>query len=318
MKRTYCNLILRILSSTLLIFITGSNSFSQLTGYVLDSDSKKPIPYANIWIGNLNVGTTSDTKGFFSFSEDLSGKTLIISALGYSSDSLIIQSSQINVYLKPRRYIIPEVAVSSPRGQNKQVITSFKRSKIDNFYGTGSPTIYARRIKLDDIQTTTPFIETIKIITYSKIDCIINLRILSVSETGEPGEDLLEQNRIVPVKEGLRRVTTITFTGLQKVMIPSEGVFIAFEFLIVPENIYIYKTLNNLDNNTKLRNYPGNDKSKAKIKTYMPLLGAIESEKADNAWTFHGGKWHQDFTDRMDLTFTSKYRTIAMEVIVSN
>lgn len=293
-------------------------AFSQITGIITASDTKLPIPYANIWVDNLNIGTTSDLKGAFSFQENLIGKTLLISAIGYYSDSCTIESGHSTILLKPREYLIPEVAVQTYKGQNKRIIESFKKSKIDNFYCPGSPNIFARHIILSDSQQLAHFVESIKIITISKIKSKINLRIFSVTETGEPGEDLLEQNLIITVKEGLRIITEIPLSSYEKIIIPSEGIFIAFEFLILPENVYIPKYLNREPDNKKIRNYPGNDTSKAEIRTYMPMLGAIESEESENAWTFHSGKWHQDFSVGVDLTFTSKHRTIAMEVIVSN
>ena len=227
-------------------------------------------------------------------------------------------SANIDIYLKPRAYVIPEVGVQNYKGQSKQTITTFKKSKVDNFAGAELPTIFARLVTLDEDQRLTPFIESIKICTYSMIDCKINLRIFTVADNGEPGEDLLGQNMIIKIKPGLRLITKISLADVEKIRIPTEGLYIAFEYLIVPENEYIYKYYTEGPENEKIRNYPGNDKSKAKHRHHMPWLGGIESESEDTSWTFRGGKWHQYFMSEMGSTLTAKYKTIAMEVRVSN
>lgn len=60
---------------------------AQIRGVVKDSLTGQPIPYANIWVENENVATTSEEDGTFSIvvTKD---KNLIFSALGYEKKKL--------------------------------------------------------------------------------------------------------------------------------------------------------------------------------------------------------------------------------------
>lgn len=79
----------------IILFLLLSNStFSQIKGIVIDSISKKPILYVNIWVENENIGTTSNVKGEFELSEIETNKFIVFSAIGFktkkiASDSII-------------------------------------------------------------------------------------------------------------------------------------------------------------------------------------------------------------------------------------
>jgi hypothetical protein len=74
----------------IIILFLFSSIFSnaQITGKVIDSISKKPIPYVNIWIENEPYGTTSEEDGFFKFSKDFTSKTIVFSAIGYETKKI--------------------------------------------------------------------------------------------------------------------------------------------------------------------------------------------------------------------------------------
>ena len=74
----------------LLLFFFPTIILAQTSGIVVDKKSGKPIAYANIWVENQNIGTTSDEKGQFSFKESLIGKKLIVTAIGYESQQTTI------------------------------------------------------------------------------------------------------------------------------------------------------------------------------------------------------------------------------------
>ena len=81
---------LRLISVAVFLLVFNISPFAQTTGYVFGSSMKTPVAYANIWVEDSNIGTTSDLKGAFSFPENLIGKTLLVSAIGYYSESLVI------------------------------------------------------------------------------------------------------------------------------------------------------------------------------------------------------------------------------------
>ena len=62
-----------------------------VTGRVYDKRSNETIPYANIYIPHLNIGTASDNEGFFSLS-NIESKicTLLVSYIGYETHKQVV------------------------------------------------------------------------------------------------------------------------------------------------------------------------------------------------------------------------------------
>ncbi|NCA77908.1 MAG: carboxypeptidase-like regulatory domain-containing protein [Alphaproteobacteria bacterium] len=97
-------------------------SFSQTySGQIIDTESGKPIPYANIGIVGKNVGTASDANGLFKI--ELNSKfdqdTLGISCIGYMNRKYQIRNFKDNILiadkakigLSPRIYQLPDVVI---------------------------------------------------------------------------------------------------------------------------------------------------------------------------------------------------------------
>ena len=88
----------KIILSTLLIFATSISVYAQqITGSVSD-DNGLPLPGASIVIQGTSDGTTTDFDGNFSI-ESSQGSSLVISYVGYESQTIVVGSSQINVQL---------------------------------------------------------------------------------------------------------------------------------------------------------------------------------------------------------------------------
>ena len=92
------------------IIIAPKNTNDKICGYVLDLDSKLPIPFALI---NSSTGekTVSDSKGFFSINttED---NTYIISNLGYSTQDFLGKETCQQIYLTASNELLDEVIIS--------------------------------------------------------------------------------------------------------------------------------------------------------------------------------------------------------------
>ena len=105
----------------LLFLLNPSTLFSQTEGIVIDKETNSPVPFANIWIANEEIGTTSDKSGVFVFNSDYRSKTLIVSAIGYERLQIQIDSLYTEVALVSRIYQIPEVTVL-PKSYDEIVI----------------------------------------------------------------------------------------------------------------------------------------------------------------------------------------------------
>jgi len=98
MNRT-CNIIF-------LVFITSIPMFSQkiISGYILDRETKKPLPAANIQIVGTFQGTISNTDGKFLLQLNEIPSTILVSYIGYQSQKVKINEYSgkfHDIYLKP-------------------------------------------------------------------------------------------------------------------------------------------------------------------------------------------------------------------------
>ncbi len=67
----------------------GKNTTMQVSGLVVDGDSTYGVPGVHIYIPRAGIGTTTNRGGFFSIPA-LSGDTLVVSAVSYKQQRLII------------------------------------------------------------------------------------------------------------------------------------------------------------------------------------------------------------------------------------
>ena len=83
----------------LLVFFLSANiiypqSFT-ISGIVLDSENKEGLQSANLFIKELNSGTSTDNFGKFSLENvPIGNYTLAVSYLGYSSEEVNIELSK--------------------------------------------------------------------------------------------------------------------------------------------------------------------------------------------------------------------------------
>ncbi|HRW62727.1 MAG TPA: DUF5686 family protein [Bacteroidales bacterium] len=87
----------------------------EIKGKIIDSDTKKPLPFVNIVYHDSGLGTSSNIDGEFSIPESKSIKNLQISYLGYISDTIYIseinQTNYLVIPLKSKTYNIEEVVI---------------------------------------------------------------------------------------------------------------------------------------------------------------------------------------------------------------
>jgi len=97
-------------------------SFSQTySGQIVDIESGKPVPYANIGIIGKNFGTASDANGFFKIelNSNFDKDTLGISCIGYTNRKYQISNfkndvrnpDNVKVDLSPKIYQLTEVTI---------------------------------------------------------------------------------------------------------------------------------------------------------------------------------------------------------------
>jgi hypothetical protein len=286
-----------------LLLILPLRLFSQTGGTVSDKKTGAPIPYANIWVENQNIGTTSDLAGKFNFKEDILGKTLIMTAIGYENLNLIIKTNNLKIELTPRTYELEEI-VALPKKEIELVVDKFHVLTLitHKFSCEGKPWMVAKYFEYANSYQQTPYLKKLRLLTECETEtAIFNLRLMYANEKGEPSNDILKKNLIVTAVKGTRRAT-VDLSDYH-IPIPREGFFVAVEWLVIESNRSEF-------NYTK----KGSNKKLTKIR-YNPSFRAVENN--NGVWIYQNGKtWVQ--LKKILLKTESTLTDLAIELTLSN
>jgi CubicO group peptidase (beta-lactamase class C family) len=193
-------------------YILSLPAFSQqvITGKIINSSNKEPIPYANIGIRSSGKGTISNKDGSFSlavgaaFSKD----TIIFSSLGFIEKKIpfnvLAAKKEISIYLDEKVLTLQPVTVKANAKKNKQ----YDWGNTDIGGGVmEADTTYAGRAMALLIQNEhvekglnfPVFLEKAKlrILRNNLASFKVRIRIMDVDTDGMPGKDLLEQSIVL-------------------------------------------------------------------------------------------------------------------------
>ncbi len=118
--RRYFAFSITFLLPFLLSLINSANAQNSVSGVLTASDNDSPLPYANIYLSNTTIGTSSDPDGFFSIRNIPPGRyELVVQYVGYELFVKNIDLSnndklRLNVKLVPKPYAGEEVVVEAP------------------------------------------------------------------------------------------------------------------------------------------------------------------------------------------------------------
>jgi len=105
---------MRNLMCLLLLAFTSHSALSQIKATVLDSTTKKPIPYVNVWVEGENNGTSCDKTG--SFTLDINtDKTITLSAVGYQKKNIKTIDITDLIYMKPQAIELNELVINKSK-----------------------------------------------------------------------------------------------------------------------------------------------------------------------------------------------------------
>lgn len=258
----------------ILFFILFSISASaQIKGVVKDSLTGQPIPYVNIWVENENVATTSEEDGTFSIAVD-KDKNLIFSALGYEKKTL--KAAQVGqVLLFSKAFALDEVVISNSIG-TKQNVIGLTENTVAQAFDNG-PRIDVKFFPYQAEYKKTPYLKRVTVYTDSRIEeATVKLHFYKVDANGYPGDELLQKELIVKVKNGTK-INKIDMSDFGLVM-PKNGLFVGFEKLMIEKNKKEKIVINPVTKATQIQ------------RTYYPLMLYNYVER-DFLFTFSGGKW---------------------------
>jgi len=217
---------------SLFLLLTTISLSAQVKGVVKDNSTGEPIPYVNIWVENENIGTTTEIDGSFSIKVNGKDKNLIVSVLGYETQTLK-QSEFMNIELTPKIYELNDVVVLIKK-QSKYLEIGDVDHTIMQAFDNG-PKVEAKHFPYESKYKTLKFIKKVVVFTDCRIDSAsIKIRFFSVDSLGNLGYELLNRDFIATIKKGVIKhefdVSEFNLT------MPTNGIFVAYEKLLISDN----------------------------------------------------------------------------------
>ncbi len=133
---------------SVLLFFTIPSIYAQnaLIGTVKEKNTNEPVVFANVYLPQLEKGTTTDENGSFEISNIPNGNyKIVISLIGYETSSQSINlptNESLSIVLKPSAIEMEEIIVSTPfhKLQSENVM-KVERESIDDLKSKGSITL---------------------------------------------------------------------------------------------------------------------------------------------------------------------------------
>jgi hypothetical protein len=251
--------------------VTGQNN---IKGYVMDKQTLQPLSYATIGAKNLNYGTYTDSSGLFSLNFLNAGDSIVISHLGYKSSITTVKDIKQNptLLLDLNPLHLKEVVVNSQKTQKKKMeigLYSKKSGYLKPPYNLNIQAILipfprgGEEIILKSIRFNYMLLP---------INSPLRIRVLKVSDNGQPGDDLIFENIIFSTNKSGEKHTAVIDISKYNVAMPNTGVYIAFEWI---------------EHNKKI------NLSKEEDQQRGPCIGAISKNPSVPFWSngYNQNKW---------------------------
>ncbi len=200
-----------------------------IKGYIVDAETKEPIPYATIMYGETGAGVISDYHGKFELEFDRQQiDTLKFISMGFKSKKLathkILDKNVIKIGLKKDLIPIPKVYVNSSDyydvTEGNAGIACFGALYMDTHGQEVALHIKNKKNKQGLIQNI-----YFKLSTKGNIDAPFRIRIYQADSLGKPGNDILKD--ILVVKPDSKQSWFELDISSYDISFPQEGLFIS-------------------------------------------------------------------------------------------
>ncbi len=205
-------------------------------GLVTDSSTGEPVPYVNIGIIELQLGTVSNGSGLFSLKYKSPSDTVVFSAIGYYLKKLAISDIQNSsrIFMEPKTYDMEEIVVRSDTYSELKVFGN-KQEKKGQSFGFGSGELGSEigaKIKLK--RSTLIKSANFSVNFVGESDSMkYRVNLYSMND-GEPRENLIKENIIVSGKQE-RGTFSVDLSELE--IIARGEVILALEWVENPEDL---------------------------------------------------------------------------------
>lgn len=276
---------LTILVVAVLLALHPNMIFGQLSisGRVIETTTRKPVQFANFWIKDANIGTTSDKDGFFTIVADSlsKNKNVVISAIGYSDTIIALSNIKNEICLRQKTYQLPEIAVT-PKKRNVLIINDLSGTKLNAIImNDTTPQIVGRFFHYGERNLKFRYLKSVTIYSIDIHKGKFNLRLYSFDTVNlKPVRELVNQNIIVETRLSLIPQPKPVEIDLSKykIVFPDEGLLVCVEWLILPENRY------------KMTSSYEDRKTKKVEIWYSPTISAT-SDKVAYVYQYNRGFW---------------------------
>ena len=223
-----------------------------LMGYIIDAETKEPIPYATIMYGETGAGVISDYHGKFELEFDRQQTdTLKFISMGFKSKKLathkILDKNVIKVGLKKDLIPIPKVYVKGSDYYNTLAgntgITCFGALYMDTHGQEVALYIKNKKKKKGVIESL-----YFKLSSKGNIDAPFRIRIYQADSLGKPGKDILKD--ILVVKPDSKQSWFEVDISSYDISFLQEGLFISMGG-VFPNDFNFYFSDKDFDNLSK-------------------------------------------------------------------
>ncbi|MGD1945350.1 MAG: carboxypeptidase-like regulatory domain-containing protein [Croceivirga sp.] len=183
------------------------NQFDELLGRIVDAKTNLPLSYVNVGILNKEVGTVTDTLGYFDLQieDGFDNDTLRVSRIGYKAkdfllENILNEADTVKIELVEEISELNEVVVSAK---------AFKRRTLGNkteskFLGTGfgyDQLGAEMGIKIN-VRKNPTFVDAFNFtISHNRLSAKSTFRLNFYEvDKGKPGKNILKDNILVPIE----------------------------------------------------------------------------------------------------------------------
>ncbi|ATA75052.1 hypothetical protein CGC52_06240 [Capnocytophaga sp. H2931] len=291
----------------ILLFIISFSMYSQtLEGFVIDSLTQEPLPYANISFLDRNIGVSADENGFFKL--DISKKeseSVLISFVGYESKVVSLEKYVENrkytqkINLLPTTEVLEEVVLVEKQLQKAKKTDVGTFHKKDVFLNS-VPFGYEKAVFIENKTRKTGQITAVMLYfksetneLYEQLEAFFRLNFYNVDDRGFPKETLSKE--LFLIKPGVKQQKIRVDLSNYGLPFPEKGIFVGVEVI-----------------------NPTEKQPKGSLYVTKPSLVHTHTDKNIVITRFRGKEWYKN---SKKSTFKKEYYAVPrvkMEVLLPN
>lgn len=264
------------------------------TGFIVDKNTSKAIPYATVGLVRENKGVSADEQGAFGISVSFPNlDSFIISCVGYETQILPVSAwaNGSAVSLRQKTSIMKEVVISN-KPKLDYTLNGFGHCS-SNWYRIGLETIYQLAQRFEAPEQGMQLTELA--LCKDPSESIFRFRIYGLDSTCQcPSKDLVDTVIEIKSKDSHLLINLENYT----IIIPQKTFFVAIEWLFIPFNEQIEKVKRN--------------GRKTEWTYYKPSIRYVydRSKKPASLWQRKfNGKWSEMiFSSDYNFQITAKLR----------